>query len=165
MRIFTDEQYKELKVYGKQIEEYIRKEIIPYVKYTECLEIGTEKTKLGNAQYTLIIDKHHFVGYSGHLGICFKEEERSREIGRDVYVYDSWNYGAEYLYQLCSNWKNGTNIKQRLISMIEKSKTENLLLFFQATPMLTLWRGLKKTTLTNVLFKKAITEKLFQTPF
>lgn len=125
MRIFTNEQYEELKVYGKQIEEYIRKEIIPYVKYTECLEIGTEKTKLGNAQYTLIIGKHCLVGYSGHLGICFKEENRSNECGRDVYVYDSWNYGAEYLYQLCSNWKNGTNIKQRLISMVDKSKAES----------------------------------------
>lgn len=125
MRIFTDEQYKELKDYGKQIEEFIRNEICSKIQTQIVLPVGTETTKLGNPKFRLIVDKSNIHGYSGNLGICFKEEDRSNEIGRDVYVYDSWNYGAEYLYQLCLNWKNGTNIKQALMNVVEKQKVES----------------------------------------
>ncbi|MBQ3543480.1 MAG: hypothetical protein IJA34_00585 [Lachnospiraceae bacterium] len=125
MRIFTDEQYKELKDYGKQIEEFIRNEICSKIQTQIVLPVGTETTKLGNPKFRLIVDKNNIHGYSGNLGICFKEEDRSDESGRDVYIYDSWNYGAEYLYQLCLNWKDGTNIKQALMNVVEKQKVES----------------------------------------
>ena len=124
MRIFDEKQYEELKVYGKQIEDYIRKEICPKIKYQIMLQVGTEETKMGNPRYKLIVDKNTIQGYSGHLGICFNKEDMSKEIGRDDYVYDSWNYGANYLYQLCSNWKDGTNIKQQLLNAVAKFESE-----------------------------------------
>ena len=119
MRIFTNEQYEELKTYGKQIEDFIRSEICPKAYTDIMLQIGTETSKLGNPRYRLIVDRYGIRGYSGHLGIQFIKELVSSECGRDVYVYDSWNYGAEYLYQLCSNWKSGTNVKQKLIDAID----------------------------------------------
>ncbi len=128
-RIFTTEQYEELKNYGKQIEEFIKKEICSQTNTYIYIPIGNEKTKLGNPQYNLYIDKKTIRGKSGHLGICFNINDMSEEIGRDVYIYDSWNYGAEYLYQLCLNWKNGTNIKQQLINIIKKQESESGKLF------------------------------------
>lgn len=51
MRIFTDEQYKELKDYGKQIEEFIRNEICSKIQTQIVLPVGTETTKLGNPKF------------------------------------------------------------------------------------------------------------------
>ena len=126
MTILTKEQYEEAKAKVRQIEEYIRTEIIPYTNDSIYLSVGNELEKnSGKHHFHLWIDSRGvsdtILGSAGYLDICFKEEDIPREVGRGVYIYDSWNYGGEFCYELIKDW---SNIKRKLLDFKGKVKRQ-----------------------------------------
>ena len=126
MTILTPKQYEEAKSKVKQIEEYIRTEIIPHTNDSIYLSVGNELEKnSGKHHFHLWIDSRGvsdtILGSAGHLDICFKEEDIPGEIGRGVYIYDSWNYGGEFCYELIKDW---SNIKRKLLDFKGKVKRQ-----------------------------------------
>lgn len=117
MVILTTEEYNEAKNKVEQIEEFIRKEIMPNIKGAYEIPFGTEKTRLGNSHLNLYVSKYTLIVHSGGLDVCFNEEEVPKESGRGVYIYNSWNYGGNVCYELIKEWKS---IKDVLNSILDK---------------------------------------------
>ena len=128
MTILTPEQYEEAKAKVKQIEEYIRTEIIPHTNDSIYLSVGNELEKnSGNHHFHLYINSEgvndKILGSAGYLDICFEKEDIPREVGRGVYIYDSRNYGGEFCYELIKDW---SNIKRKLLDFRGKAERQEL---------------------------------------
>lgn len=121
MVILTTKEYNEAINKVKQIEEFIRKEIMPDIKGTYVIPFGTEKTRGGNSHLNLYVGENRLVVYSGHLEVCFDKDEVPEEIGRGVCIYNSWNYGGDVCYELIREWKR---IKAELNSFLTKQITD-----------------------------------------
>ena len=126
MTILTATQYEEAKAKVRQIEEYIRTEIIPHTNDSIYLSVGNELEKnSGRHHFHLWIDSRGvndtILGSAGYLDICFKKEDIPSEVGRGVYIYDSWNYGGEFCYELIKDWNN---IKIKLLDFRGKVKRQ-----------------------------------------
>ena len=79
MTILTKEQYEEAKKRVKQIEEYIRTQIIPLINDTIYIPVGNVMEKNGKHHFNLYINSRGvndtILGQSGHLDICFDKED------------------------------------------------------------------------------------------
>jgi hypothetical protein len=123
MTLLTDKEYAEVKVKVKQIEEFIRTNILPYID--QCYEIpfGTRKERSGKSRLNLYVysSPQMITGYSGHLYISFQEDYKPSEIGGGVSIYDSCTYGGNFGYELISSWPM---VKSKLIDLTTKKQRE-----------------------------------------
>ena len=134
MTILTAKQYKEAKEKVRQIEEYIRTEIIPHTNDSIYISVGNELEKnSGRHHFHLWIDSRGvsdtILGSAGHLDIYFKKEDMPSTVGGSVYIYDSWNYGGEFCYELIKDWNN---IKRKLLDFrgkVERQEAETRKVF------------------------------------
>ncbi len=135
MTFLTSEEYNEVKTKVKQIEEFVRKEVLPYIEGGHVIPFGTERTKSGKLHLELCIDggSQDIHGYSGHLWISFNPNFQPRESGGGVSIYNSLSYGGNFGYQLIADWPT---IKSKLFDLktkktIELSERKSVLQSFQ----------------------------------
>lgn len=125
MTILTKNEYDEAKTKVKQIEDFIRKDILPYMEGCHEIPFGEEKERSGRSHLNLYIyHSNNYMslsGYSGHLFISFDEDYEPRECGCGVSIYNSLNYGGNFCYQLIKDWKG---IKNKLLDLKVKKKRE-----------------------------------------
>lgn len=123
MILLTQKEYEEVKEKVKQIEGFIRKEILPYIKGSHEIPFGEEKTKLGKSHLSLCVFDYGdgIRGYSGYLLISFDAEFVASESGGGVSVYKSLSYGGNFGYQLIADW---SNVKNRLLELKTKEERE-----------------------------------------
>lgn len=119
MTDLTREEYEEVKAKVKQIEDFIRSDILPYIDRTYEIPFGTEKERSGKSHLNLYVLDYGegLSGYSGHLFISFDPNFEPRECGGGVSIYNSWGYGGNFGYQLIADW-------QRVKSQLLKLKTK-----------------------------------------
>lgn len=123
MIILTPTEYKNAKSKVKQIEEFIKTEILPYIYDSYKISFGTERNRYGELHLSLCVDgiTKDIWGFTGHLLICFNKDDVPKESGKGVYIYDSWNYGGDFCYNLIADW---TRIKKELFALIAKAHKE-----------------------------------------
>lgn len=122
MTLLTYDEYAVAKSQVKLIEEFIRKDILPYIDGCHEIQFGTERTRSGKSQLNLYVDHSlGITGYSGYLLISFDEDYVPRECGSGVSVYDSWNYGGNFCYELIKDWQS---IKNKLLNLRVKQERE-----------------------------------------
>ena len=134
MTILTAKQYEEAKAKVREIEEYIRTEIIPHTNDSIYIPIGNELEKnSGRHHFHLWIDSrgssNTILGSSGYLNIYFVKEDIPSAVGSGAYIYDSWNYGGEFCYELIKDWNN---IKRKLLDFkgkVERQEAETRKVF------------------------------------
>ncbi len=108
MIILNNTEYQAAKAATRQIEKFIKEEICPYIREEYEIPVGSEKTRTGRAALAIIIDNWRGTpsirARTGSLALSF-DEEKPREY-LECCVYDSWNYGGDFCYQLVANWPN-----------------------------------------------------------
>lgn len=119
----THEEYNDVKAKVKQIEDFIRSDILPYLDNTYEIPFGNEKERSGKSHLNLYVkdDGEGLCGYSGHLFISFKPNFKPRECGGGVSIYDSLGYGGNFGYQLIADWER---VKMRLLELATKKSRE-----------------------------------------
>jgi hypothetical protein len=113
----TMEQHTQAKAAAKQIETFIRKEIMPYIEYTQEIPFGTEKTKSGRSQLNLYVGKNTLHINSQALGIYFLEKDIPTEIGAGVWLYGSGTHSTTACFELIRYWPK---IKNKLLSILDQ---------------------------------------------
>lgn len=123
MTIVTQKEYEEIKEKVKQIEEFIRADILPYIDRTYEIPFGSEKERSGKSHLNLFVKDYGegLCGYSGHLFISFDPKFEPRECGRGVSIYNSWNYGGNFGYELIADWQR---VKRKLLELKTKKDRE-----------------------------------------
>jgi hypothetical protein len=123
MVLVTQKEYEKIKIKVKQIEDYIRKDILPHIYGTYEISFGSEKEKSGKSHLNLYVKNHGegISGYSGCLYISFDAKYEPEECGRGVSVYNSWNYGGDFGYELISWWPT---VKAKLLELKSKKEKE-----------------------------------------
>ena len=123
---FTKEEYEKLVTNGKAIEQYIRKEILPKLPTVIWLEFGNKVNDPNNSSRKFdchlelsgdtirggLNGKHLYFGdlpenlkkWSKMNSLYIDKEERENPPWIDL--YDDIYIGAEFLYQLCIEWKD-----------------------------------------------------------
>ena len=123
MTYLTKQEYEDVKAKVKQIEDFIRTEILPYIDAIYEIPFGSEKTKSGESRLNLYVlncaDGIH--GYSGHLFISFEPDFTPEEVGRGVSIYNSSVYGGNFGYELIANW---SRVKSKLLELKTKTSKE-----------------------------------------
>ena len=123
MAYLTKQEYEDVKAKVKQIEEFIRTEILPYIDTTYEIPFGSEKTKSGESRLNLYVLNYAegIRGYSGHLFISFNPDFKTGTLSRGVSVYDSLVYGGNFGYELIADW---SRVKSKLLELkTKKSKS------------------------------------------
>lgn len=109
MTHLTEKEYFNAKENVKQIENYIKQEILPYINGTLEIPFGQETNRFGKKHLILYVGNNYgnqsIVGYSGHLEISFDENYEPYECGRGVCIYNSQGYGGNFCYELIKDWQ------------------------------------------------------------
>ena len=123
MILVTQKEYDEIKIKIKQIEDFIRRDILPHIDGTHEIPFGSEKERSGKSHLNLYVKGYGegISGCSGCLYISFDEKYEPNECGRGVSVYNSWNYGGNFGYELISCWPT---IKTKLLELKSKKEKE-----------------------------------------
>ena len=123
MTDLTREEYEEVKAKVKQIEQFIREDILPYIEGCYEIPFGYEKTRSGKSHLRFYVYDYGtgMHGYSGSLWMSFDENYKPSECGGGVSIYNSWNYGGNFGYQLISDWQR---IKNKLLDLKVKKARE-----------------------------------------
>lgn len=121
MTILTKQEYEDVKAKVKQIESFIRTDILPYIDTTYEIPFGSEKEKSGKSHLNLYVLNYAegIRGCSGSLSISFDPEFESGSTG--VHIYSSLVYGGNFGYELIADW---ARVKSKLLELTTKKSRE-----------------------------------------
>jgi hypothetical protein len=131
MIILNEKEYETAKAATRQIEKFIKDEICPRIRYEYEIPVGNEKTRTGRAALAIIIDNWRGVpsirARTGSLALTF-DESKPREF-LETCVYDSWNFGGDFCFQLVANWPSVKRELLRLLELPENNETKRNAIF------------------------------------
>ena len=122
---FTRKEYVERLIpQGKSIEEFIKKEIQPYLFEEVVINFGDivrrgRYNEIKEHEFSLYVRNDSIVGTCGGLSLLFKMEDYQKGVCGWVDIYNDYSYGGDFIYELCLNWQS---IKRELLNNINSQK-------------------------------------------
>lgn len=125
--MYTREEYKEKLIpNAKAIEDFIKKEITPYltenikIPFGEIVRRG-RYNEIKENKHTLFVRKDSILGHTGGLTIYFDIPSYLKNTCGCIDIWNDYGYGGEFIYDLCLEW---SHIKFKLLSEVKSQKAK-----------------------------------------
>ena len=122
---YTKREYEEnLKPNAKAIEEFIAREIQPYLTNEIEIPFGDivrrgRYNEIREHEFTLYVRKDKVFGKIGGLTIYFDIPSYLKGVCGCIDIYNDWGYGGRFIYNLCLRWEA---IKFKLLGEVDTQK-------------------------------------------